>query len=167
MMKTVISKFKDGVLTSEKTISRDDEPKEFTAVLSLGESSVFAIRQVLSVHDNLMGEVRKLRKQLIASQKEVKARIREREALKKCLMAKRDKITYLLEKNDELNAELYATKSDLGHTEKKLKITQANLDTSQKEKTRKPAKEKSVPDAEELFEDIDSGRAIAAKPVKR
>lgn len=196
----VVQTFKDGILTSSKkvevapainpeTSKKQNTPKHHK-VLDLGDAALLDFRNALDGQEKLMVEVRNLRRQLVNTENQVKARTREREALKKALRAKQNKITYLLDEVDELGAKLAASQDDNKFLTGKGRELIKKLNQIGSEKTLSSANPPTnsstssapftssapstdsvagidVPSPEALLDEDKEIRAIAAKPIKK
>ena len=126
----VIQTFKDGVLTSKKVVKVppstnpetgwDASPPKHHKALDLGDFSAVAIQQAANAQELLMAEVRKLRRNLIKSEREAGARLKERDALKKALQRRLDQVEGLQMRNDDLSCQVAAHEDDNLHLEEEL-----------------------------------------------
>ena len=188
----IVKTYKNGALVGSKTFTETSKVKHEN-VIDQALASSTALRELAQAQENLASEARKLRKKLILAESNVLARTKERDALKRALISKTDKIRSLEERNEDLVARLHAAKGDSDFLEEELErlnrvllqlqkqsstkqpsqivpkqSTQAALRTDEISREDENPKEvlSSKEEAEELLAENDSKRAIAAKPVK-
>jgi chromosome segregation ATPase len=173
----VVQTYKDGILTSSKKIVVPDpinpeteklqrSPKHHR-VLDLTDAAQLSLNDLQHSFDTLKGEIRKLRKKLVASERAVCARTKERDALKKAYTRKSQQNASLEEKNEELEAKLFAVTGDLKFLEEHVK--KQALYAQNSKPTTATATPTPTPTATPTATSTpkEPVRSIAAKPVKR
>jgi DNA-binding transcriptional regulator YhcF (GntR family) len=181
-MKTtkVINTYKDGILTSSKEVevlpkkrtwdTVPQKPPAHPRALCLADSMQVSLNAVQKAYEALAAEARILRKKLLTAERAVKARTKEREALKRANQSKRDKIAYLEEKNEELGAKLFAASEDLKFLEEAQRLHTTKVDPAPKKRVSllNRNRDRDVPsDTNNSNPKSESVRSIAAKPIKR
>jgi chromosome segregation ATPase len=155
-----IETFQNGVLVSSKSIDVPDSQVKHPEALIQENAHLLKLRETFVSFEAVMKEVRQLRKQLILKENEACARLKEREALKRALNSKNDKIAHLEEKLEDFSAQLHATREDLQFFEAAAKKT-----ISKQRKLSAPVPPIQLLDDEE--DPQSTKRSIAAKPIKK
>ena len=179
-VKKVTNTYKDGVLASSKEVAvtpaknpetgQTQRTPKHHKVLDLAAASSIMLRQAADAQEVLACEVRKLRRQLIFSQRETVARTRERDALKKALTRKRDQVAGLRDHNDNLSSQVSGLEDDNKHLEEELgKRTQPYAQYPGLLRAVPVSRASAAPTTSEdtTTEVVDNSRAIAAKPIKK
>jgi len=173
----VTQTFKNGILTSSKSVKVEPplnpetdkvqkSPKHHQ-VLDLGDSAHVSMRVAQHSNENLMNEVRKLRKKLLRTENLVISRTKEREALKKAHKSRLSQVRFLKEQNEDLQANVYALEEDYQllktsmNTNHTVGVANASRRVVAKVPPSKAANQKSE------TEEPEKCRAISAKPVKK
>lgn len=184
----LIQTFKDGVLTASKKVAvlNPETDKPYKApkhhkVLDLADAAQLSFNNAQQSFDTLKEEIRRLRKALIVSERAISARTKERNALKKAYLRRSHQNDSLKEKNEELEAKLFAVKGDFEFLEERMRaltarqlraprVITAKPDTSIATPTNntKPETNTKPPATEiNLNPPTQKVRSIAAKPVKK
>ena len=176
----VVQTYKDGVLTSSKEVDMSEKdpqqspwarrvqktPKHHR-ILDLVDAAQVSSDSYQKTFNTLTSEVRSLRKKLIATERAVTARLKERDAIKKAYQSRCQQVSSLKEKNEDLEAKLFAVSGDLKFLEEaqRLPTTKFKQASPKNILPRRSAPiTKSVPNTKPTPEPV---RSIAAKPVKR
>jgi seryl-tRNA synthetase len=177
MIKKVVNTYKDGVLTSSKETEvvpatnpetgRLQRTPEHHKVVDLADFSSLSLKQAAKAQEDLFKEVRSLRRKLVQEQRAVKARTKERNALKKALQRKKDQVVGLVEHNENLAAQVSALEDDNRHLEEELsKGRPRPTPINSRPPTPHPALAVKPTNTSESATD-ENVRFIAAKPIKK
>ena len=118
-MKTtrVITTYKNGKLVGNKTVSSNDAKPVFSESLVATEAMQHSLNKTLSAFDEMAAELYSLRRQLIEAHREVKARTKERNGLRRAYAQQRRNIKKLENQKEDLQAKLFAAAEDLKYLE--------------------------------------------------
>jgi chromosome segregation ATPase len=175
MIKKVVNTYKDGVLTSSKETAvspatnpdtgRLQRTPEHHKVLDLADFSSLSLRQAAKAQEDLFKEIRLLRRKLVQEQRAVKARTKERDALKRALQSKRDQVAGLKEHSENLAAQVSGLEDDNRHLEEELsKSRRSPSPINSRPYTAPSVKSSATPEAATGEDNV---RFIAAKPIKK
>lgn len=166
----IINTYKDGLLTSSKSIEVDLPSPKYSESLDIADASACAFKQAAHQLESLVAETKKLRKKLLQTEQALYSRTKERDAIKKALVRRTKQATLLKNSNEKLSALLAATQEDNQEDKQKLK-TEQKIPLAAFERVQVRLANDKVNSALKLLNEEaeinTERRAIAAKPVSK
>jgi len=131
----VVQTFKDGILTASKKVVVPDpiNPETYKPqnaprhhrVLNLTDAAQVSFNVTQQSFDILKKEIRSLRRKLVAAERAVHARTKERDSLKTAYLSRLQQVSSLKEQNEDLGAQLFAVTEDLNFLEEEIRARPA------------------------------------------